>query len=121
MRRWGGMRGEHLRAEHEKAGITLSPASFMHRHDLPFSTVWDIEVLEASDDRFHAVVHDTPHDEAWRDMDAEPVLGPIWYECSYGAMCEAYLPQARLEWIRLVSRGDDANEIHIERTSGDPS
>ena len=98
MRRWGRMRGEHLRAEHEEAGIPISPASFMRHHDLPFSTVWDIEEIEASDECFHAVMHDTPHDEAWRDMDADPVLGPVWYECSYVSMREAYLRHARLEW-----------------------
>ena len=48
-------------------------------------------------------------------MDAGPVLGPIWYECSYAAMCEAYLPGARLEWKRLICRGDDTNVIRIER------
>ena len=48
-------------------------------------------------------------------MDAEPVLGPIWYECSYAAMCEAYLPDARLEWKRLICRGDGVNEIRIDR------
>ena len=115
MRRWGRMRGEHLRVDHEKAGIPVSPASFMRHHDLPFSTVWDIEEIEADDDCFQALVRDTPHDEAWRDMDTEPVLGPIWYECSYAAMCEAYLPNARLEWKRLICRGDDTNEIRIER------
>ena len=31
--------------------------------------------------------------EAWRDMEADPVLGPIWYECACAAMCEAYLPR----------------------------
>ena len=87
----------------------------MRHHDLPFSTVWDIEEIEASNDAFHAVVHATPHDEAWRDMDAEPVLGPIWYECSYASMCDAYLPNARLEWLRLICRGDDFNEVRIER------
>ena len=35
MRRWGRMRGEHLRVEHEEAGIPISPASFMRHHDLP--------------------------------------------------------------------------------------
>ena len=109
------MRGEHLRAEHEAAGIPVSPASFMRHHDLPFSTFWDIEEREAGDECFHAVVHDTPHDEAWRDRHAEPVLGPIWYECSYASMCEAYLPDARLERLRLVCRGDDANEVRVER------
>ena len=115
MRRWGRMRGEHLRVEHEEAGIPISPASFMRHHDLPCSTVWDMEEREASDECFHAVVRDTPHDEAWRDMDADPVLGPIWYECSYATMCDAYISNARLEWKRLICRVDDANEIRIER------
>ena len=38
------------------------------------------------------------------------MLGPIWYECSYATMCDAYLPNA---W--LVCQGDDVNEVRIER------
>ena len=111
------MRGEHLRAEHEAAGIPGSPASFMRHHDLPFSTFRDIEEREAGDECFHAVVHDTPHDEAWRRHARRTRARPIWYECSCASMYEAYLPDAGLEWLRLVCRGDDANEVGIERGS----
>ena len=30
-------------------------------------------------------------------------------------MREAHLPNARLEWKRLICRGDEANEVRIER------
>lgn len=118
MRSWGRLRGEHLRREHDEKGIERSPVSFMHHHDLPFGIVWDVDEEIADDGTLLARIHDTPHDEAWRDLDGADLgvaadLGTLWYEESYAAMVEAYLPGARLEWTRQMCRGDAVTELRI--------
>ena len=112
MRAWGKLRGEHLRAEHELKSIAHTPANFMRHHDLPFATVWDADEKIADAASFVAQIYDTPHDEAWRDMMATD-LGALWYEESYAAMIDSYLPGAKLEWTKLTCRGDVVNELRI--------
>lgn len=118
MRSWGRLRGEHLRREHEEKGIERSPVNFMRHHDLPFATVWDIDEQVAGDGGLVARIYETPHDEAWRDMEGAGLgdaadLGALWYEESYAAMIEAYMPDARLEWTRQMCRGDAVTELRI--------
>jgi len=112
MRAWGKLRGEHLRGEHELKSIAHTPANFMRHHDLPFATVWDVDEKIADAASFVAQIYDTPHDEAWRDMMATD-LGALWYEASYAAMIDSYLPGAKLEWTKLTCRGDVVNELRI--------
>jgi hypothetical protein len=118
MRSWGRLRGEHLRREHEEKGIERSPVNFMRHHDLPFATVWDIDEQVAGDGGLVARIYETPHDEAWRDMEGAGLgdaadLGALWYEESYAAMIEVYMPDARLEWTRQMCRGDAVTELRI--------
>jgi hypothetical protein len=40
-------------------------------------------------------------------------LGALWYEESYAAMIEAYLPGASLEWTTQMCRGDAVTELRI--------
>jgi L-2-amino-thiazoline-4-carboxylic acid hydrolase len=111
MRMWGSMRGTLLRGEHEARGLARTPENFLRHHDLPFATVWDAEARDAGAGTLVAQVRETPHDEAWRDMQADD-LGELWYG-SYVPMMAAYLPGAHLEWTRLKCRGDEVNELRI--------
>lgn len=90
LRAYGQWRGTEMREAHHALGLDINMRNLI--------LCWDSASVFIVKDR----------------GDTEPALGPIWYECSYAAMCEAYLPQARLEWRRLICRGDAANEVRIE-------
>ena len=113
LRAWGRLRGQVLRREHEKRGWPLDLVTLMHHHDLPYQTVWEVAERVAEPDRFVAEIRYTPQDEAWRDLDAT-AIGAHWYEPAYEALVDEYMPDAKLRWQKLMCRGDEVNELHIQ-------
>jgi hypothetical protein len=112
LKRWGGERGKFLRQEHEASGIEPSLESFVRHHDLPARFVWHTEVT-IEPGRVILDVHETPHDQAWSDLQAQE-YATLWYEGSYPAMAEAYLPGARAAWTKLRSKGDATNRLELQ-------
>jgi hypothetical protein len=109
---WGKERGQKLRQEHEENGIEPNIENFIRHHDMPAKFVW----------RHHATftpgsaiidIAETPQEEAWEDLKSLD-LGALWYEGSYPAMAQAYLPGLRAAWTKLRSRGDSVNRLELK-------
>lgn len=111
LRVWGAERGQILRKEHEEAGITPSLQSFIRHHDMPAALVWNHTVTHEAG-RAIVEIAETPHEQAWQDVDGMEI-GALWYEGSYPAMVEAYLPGASAKWTKLRSRGDAINRLEL--------
>jgi L-2-amino-thiazoline-4-carboxylic acid hydrolase len=111
LRLWGAERGRFLRQEHEAAGMEASLENFIRHHDMPARFVWRHHV-ELRPGGAVVEIEETPHEQAWEDVSAMQ-LGELWYEGSYPAMAEAYLPGAKAVWTQLRSRGDAANRLEL--------
>ena len=110
---WGAYRGRRLRARHEERGRPLSLESFVADHDLPMLLIWPVREIESGPRRLVVEIDETPQDEAFLDADAAD-LGRLWYEASYPAMAQAYMPGTRALWSALVSRGDATNRLELD-------
>ena len=108
---WGAERGQLLRKEHEAAGIEPSLNSFIRNHDMPAKFVWHHEATFRPG-RAVIDIHETPHEEAWEDLHAAD-LGRLWYEGTYPAMVEAYLPGSKAVWSLLRGNGDAVNRLEL--------
>jgi len=108
---WGAERGRLLRKQHEEDGIEVSLSNFIRYHDMPSAFVWRQNVTV---DANGAVIEiaETPHDEAWEDLEAID-MGELWYEGSYPAMAEAYLPGLTAFWTQLKAKGAPANRLQL--------
>ena len=128
LRAYGHWRGTEMREAHHALGLDINMRNLIlcwdsasvsivkDREDTapdyrPYDTRFDVHLCPASMP-WCTTPRTTKPGATWTPTPC--VLGPIWYECSYVSMCEAYLRHARLEWKRLICRGDDANEIRIE-------
>lgn len=113
MRAWGALRGDILRREHLAKGLPVDLVSFLHHHDFPYPTVWEVHEHVATARKVVVEIGATPQDEVWQDLGAG-ALAAHWYRESYPAMAEAYLPGSRARWPRLACLGDSASELQIE-------
>jgi hypothetical protein len=111
LRAWGKERGQLMRQDHQAAGIDLTFENFFAQHDMPARFVWRYH-CDKTDGRTSADIAETPHEEAWEDVDAVN-LGSLWYEGTYPAMIEAYMPGTKATWTKLRSRGDDVNRLEL--------
>ena len=110
---WGAERGRRLRQRHEERGLTVSLESFIVDHDLPMRLIWPVREIESGPARVVVEIDATPQDEAFADSAAQD-LGQLWYEASYPAMAQAYLPGTRAVWSALLSRGDTTNRLELD-------
>ena len=109
---WGRERGKKLRERQEERGTPISLENFIRDHDLPARLIWPMREVEMSEGRVVVEFDETPQDEAFEDHDHRD-LGRLWYEASYPAMAEGYLPGASAEWRLLRSRGDATNRLEL--------
>jgi hypothetical protein len=110
--RWGADRGKILRHEHQVSGIPLNLMSFINYHDFPCRQVWQTREITMERDCVVIEVADSPQDEAWTDLKGTD-LGVLWYEASYPAMVETYLPGSTAKWTKLKSRGDTLSRLEM--------
>ena len=109
---WGRERGSKLRERHEERGKDISLESFIRDHDLPARLIWPMREIEVSENSVVVEFDETPQDEAFEDHDHRD-LGRLWYEASYPAMAEGYMPGATASWTLLRSRGDVTNRLEL--------
>ena len=109
---WGRERGRLLHKRHLEQGREPSLLAFIADHDLPMRLVWPMREMEMADDHVVVEFDETPQDEAFEDHDQRD-LGRLWYEASYPAMAEAYLPGTKAQWTKLRSRGDATNRLDL--------
>lgn len=97
LRAWGAERGAILAREHAERGIEPGIDNFIREHDFPARFVWN---HSASAGNGEAVIEitDTPHDQAWADLDAQE-LAQLWYAEAYPAMAGAYLEGLSANWV----------------------
>ncbi len=111
--RWGAERGARLRGEHEAQGIAPSIEAFVRMHDMPAKFVWRHEIRVIAPGHVEVDIAETPHEEAWEDLGAIEI-GRLWYEGSYPAMAQSYLPGLTARWTRLRSRGEPVNTLELK-------
>jgi hypothetical protein len=116
LKRWGADRGRILRREHEEQGIEVDLANFITHHDLPIRFAWDIQQIEMHPRHVIIEIRDSPHDDAWKDLGVDG-LAADWYEGSYPAMVDAYLPGSKASWTSLRGRGGAVNRLELTARS----
>lgn len=112
LRNWGADRGRRLRREFDETGIEPTVQNFVRRHDLPLSLVWEVKVMEDGAHRWVIEIGDTPHEQAWADIDGLDI-GRYWYEESYPAMAAAFDERASACWIALRPQGT-CNRLELD-------
>jgi hypothetical protein len=112
LKRWGADRGRILREEHEERGVARNLVNFVVEHDLPIRFAWEVRHIEMEPKRVIIEINDSPHDDAWKDLGVGELTAD-WYETSYPAMIDAYLPGAQAKWASLRGRGDTTNLLEL--------
>jgi hypothetical protein len=112
LKAWGAERGRLLRKQHEEDGLEISLSNFIRHHDMPAAFVWR-HVVTVGPEAAVVEIAETPHEEAWEDLKAKDI-GSLWYEGSYPAMAQAYLPGLTASWAQLRSNGAAVNRLELK-------
>lgn len=108
---WGTERGQLMRKQHQEAGLEISLSNFVRHHDMPAQFVWRHSATVGPRSAVIEIA-ETPHDEALEDLNGLELAG-LWYEGSYPAMAQAYIPGVKASWTQLQSKGGAVNRLEI--------
>ena len=109
---WGAERGELLQQRHLEKNLEPSLTNFVRFHDLPARLIWPVREIELTHNKVIVEIDETPQDDAFEDAKLTE-LGRLWYEHSYPAMADAYLPGTIAHWTQLRARGDETNRLEL--------